>query len=75
MSPPLEAANPLLISKDLLGSQEVTDGSDEDDHDSREDDHDGHGLHIMMILMIGIRILMAMTISLENFVDDAGTEK
>ena len=78
MSPPLEAANPLLISKDLLGSQEVTDGSDEDDHDDHdyhEDDHDGHGLHIMMILMIRIRTLMVMTIYLENFVDDAGMEK
>ena len=71
MSPPLEAANPLLISKELLGSQEVTDGSDEDDHDGCED----LGLHIMMILMIRIRILMVMTISLENFGDEDDMKK
>ena len=33
MSPPLDPANPLLISKELLGSQEVSYYDDEDDDD------------------------------------------
>ena len=33
MSPPLDPANPLLISKELLGSQEVSYYVDEDDDD------------------------------------------
>ena len=33
MSPPLDPANPLLISKELLGSQEVSYCDDGDDDD------------------------------------------
>ena len=40
MSPPLDPANPLLISKELLGSQEVSYCDDEDVEFAGYDDDD-----------------------------------
>ena len=37
MSPPLDPANPLLISKELLGSQEVSFYDDDEDDDGDDD--------------------------------------
>ena len=66
MSPPLDPANPLLIPKELLGSQEVSYYDDEDDDDGSQevsfcDDGDDYGHNIILSNLTINLIIMMMT--------------